>query len=111
MARANRRQFLQTAATVTPLALATGGAARAQDTPAAVTDIGSRRELFVDRALVDRLVGGADLRLHHPTPCGIALIHDAPWEGSGSGYHSVFPDGNKYRMYYKAWHLEPQKAR
>jgi len=33
-------------------------------------------------------------------------VHDAPWEGSGSGYHSVFQDGDRYRMYYKAWHLD-----
>lgn len=111
MARASRRQFLQTAAAVTPLALAAGPDAPAADDPAAVIDIGSRRELFVDRALVDRLVGRADLRLHHPTPRDIALVHDAPWEGSGSGYHSVFRDGTKYRMYYKAWHLDPQRGR
>ena len=70
------------------------------------TDIGSRRELFVDGALIERLSGKAELRLHHPVPKEIALIHDAPWEGSGSGYHSVFKDGEKYRMYYKAWQLD-----
>lgn len=67
--------------------------------------IGSRRELFVDTFLIDRLTGGAEQRLHHPEPREIALVHDAPWEGSGSGYHSVFKDGNRYRMYYKAWQL------
>ena len=71
-----------------------------------VTDIGSRRELFVDDALVDRLSGKAEFRLHQPVPREIALIHDAPWEGSGSGYHSIFKDGDKYRMYYKAWQLD-----
>ena len=71
-----------------------------------VTDIGSRRELFVDGALIERLSGKAELRLHHPVPKDIALIHDAPWEGSGSGYHSIFKDGDKYRMYYKAWQLD-----
>jgi hypothetical protein len=68
--------------------------------------IGSRRELFVDDALVERLEGKAELRLHHPRPEGVVLVHDAPWEGSGSGYHSVFQDGGLYRIYYKAWHLE-----
>lgn len=77
-------------------------------TPASggVTDIGSRRELFVDDALIDRLSGKAELRLHHPVPKEIALIHDAPWEGSGSGYHSIFKDGDRFRMYYKAWQLD-----
>lgn len=73
---------------------------------AGVTDIGSRRELFVDSTLIDHLSGKAELRLHHPVPKEIAVIHDAPWEGSGSGYHSIFKDGDKYRMYYKAWQLD-----
>ncbi len=71
-------------------------------------DIGSRRELFVDDFLIEKLAGKAELRLHHPEPREIALVHDAPWEGTGSGYHSVFKDGNRYRMYYKAWHLDVQ---
>jgi hypothetical protein len=74
------------------------------------TAIGSRRELFVDDALIEKLGGGAELRLHHPEPREIALVHDAPWEGSGSGYHSVFKDGNRYRMYYKAWQLDVSAA-
>lgn len=69
-------------------------------------DIGSRRELFVDDHLIDRLVGGAATRLHHPVAREVALEHDSPWEGTGSGYHSVFHDGQRYRLYYKAWHLE-----
>jgi hypothetical protein len=75
----------------------------ADDAP---TSIGSRRELFVDSALIHSLSGGAELRLHHPTPQQIAIVHDAPWEGSGCVYHSVFQDGNLYRMYYAAGHLE-----
>ncbi len=73
---------------------------------AAPTAIGSRRELFVDDALIEGISGGAELRLHHPEPREIALVHDAAWEGSGSGYHSVFQDGERYRMYYKAWQLD-----
>jgi hypothetical protein len=111
MTGSNRRQFLQTAVAGTPLVLAASQDTPAADAPAGVIDIGSRRELFVDRVLVDRLVGQAELRLHHPIPRETALVHDAPWEGSGSGYHSVFQDGAKYRMYYKAWHLDPQKGK
>ena len=85
------------------------GTVSAQETPP--VDIGARRELFVDDALIDRMAGGAALRLHHPEPREIALIHDAPWEGSGSGYHSVFQDGPLYRMYYKAWHLEVSQGK
>jgi hypothetical protein len=67
--------------------------------------IGSRRELFVDDHLIQQLEGARRV-LHHPTPREVVLRHDAPWEGSGSGYHSVFRDGDLYRMYYKAWHLD-----
>lgn len=71
------------------------------------TDIGGRRELFVDDALVERISGQAALRLHHPQPQDVAIVHDAPWEGSGSGYHSLFQDGGLYRMYYKSWQIDP----
>jgi len=68
------------------------------------TDIGSRRELFVDDALIDSLTN-AQRKLHHPIPREIAITHDAPWEGAGSGYHSVIRDGDLYRMYYRGSHL------
>lgn len=84
---------------VTSLVLLACTIVRAEIAP---VDIGSRRELFVDDALIERLVGRAELRLHHPEPREIALVHDQPWEGPGSGFNSVFKDGPVYRMYYKA---------
>lgn len=66
-----------------------------------VINIGSDRELFVDDFLVDRLRGKAEFRLHHPVPKEIAVVHDAPWEGNASVYHSIFKDGELYRMYYR----------
>ena len=66
-------------------------------------DIGGRRELFLDSFLIDAMSGGAALRLHHPDRREIAIEHDAPWEGNGGGYHTVFQDGDIYRMYYHAW--------
>lgn len=83
------------------LALAAGAIGGAE----APRTLGTRRELFVDDFLIERLTGRAEQRLHHPEAKEIAIVHDAPWEGSGSGYHSVFHDGTKYRMYYKAWQL------
>jgi len=80
-------------------------------TPAAPVDIGNRRELFVDHFLIDSMDGGTALKLHHPCPREIVLTHDAPWEGSGCGYHSIFKDGDKYRMYYKAWQLTVQEKK
>jgi len=74
-------------------------------------EIGDRRELFVDRHLIHEITGGARLDLKHPTPREVVMVHDAPWEGSGSGYHSIFRDGDKYRMYYKAWQLTVQDGK
>ena len=65
-----------------------------------VKDIGTRRELFVDDYLIDRMTG-CELRLHHPIPQAPAIVHDARWEGNLSCYHTVFRDGDRYRMYYR----------
>lgn len=110
----SRRQFLE--CTLSAAAMGTFASsgllktARAADGEQA-TDIGSRRELFLDDVLIERLDGAAERRLHHPVPRELSLVHDAPWEGTGSGYHSVFRDGDKYRMYYKAWHLDAQQGK
>ncbi|MEA1950610.1 MAG: hypothetical protein U9N87_04455 [Planctomycetota bacterium] len=69
-------------------------------------NIGSRLEPMVDDYLIERFSGGARLEMHRPIPREVAIVHDQPWEGSGSGYHTVFKDGDLYRMYYKAWHLD-----
>ncbi|MEZ6071548.1 MAG: hypothetical protein R3C10_15100 [Pirellulales bacterium] len=80
--------------------------ARADDQHTAVPiDIGSRRELFVDDHLIERMTGAIELVLHHPTPREVVVVHDAPWEGSGGGYHTIFRDGERYRMYYHAWQI------
>jgi len=42
-------------------------------------NIGTRRELFVDNHLIDKL-DGVSLKLHEPHPAGIAIAHDEPWE-------------------------------
>lgn len=78
---------------------------------AAPVEIGTRRELFVEDSLIESISGGARLELHEPIAREIALDHDALWEGTGTGYHSVFRDGDKYRMYYKAWHIAVEDGR
>jgi len=102
-----RRQWLKTSLAAGAAMMACRSRA-AETSKSSVINIASRRELFVDDFLIQKLAGKAELRLHHPEPREIALVHDAPWEGSGSGYHSVFQDGKLYRMYYKAWHLDVQ---
>jgi len=63
-------------------------------------DIGSQRELFVDDFLIDKL-RDVRRRLHRPTPRDVAIVHDQPWEGNTCFYHTVFRDGDLYRMYYR----------
>ncbi len=64
-------------------------------------DIGSRRELFVDKFLVQEVVGKAELKLHNSTRREVAITFDEPWEGNSSGYPTIFQDGDIYRMYYR----------
>lgn len=109
----SRRDFLEQAAAAATVPLAGFTASRPADAQAAgdrsgAIEIGSRLELMVDDFLIDSLSGKAQWVLHHPEAKEIALEHDSPWEGSGTGYHSVFKDGDRYRMYYKAWHLDVQ---
>ena len=66
-------------------------------------NIGSRWELFLDDYLIDRIEGDLELRLHSPTPQEVVLVHDKPWEGNTSGYHTIFADGDLCRMYYRGW--------
>ncbi len=65
-----------------------------------VISLGSRRELFVDHFLIDKL-DGVSLQLQCPRPAGVALRFDQPWEGQVSGYVTVIDDGGLYRMYYR----------
>ena len=78
------------------LALCTGLAS------AEVTNIGSRRELFVDKLLIDQMKG-TTLQLHHPESAGVAVKFDEPWEGRFSAYITVIhnDEANKYQMYYR----------
>ena len=80
------------------LLLTAAGAALADEPP---IEIGSRLELMVDDRLIDSLTGDVRRTLHHPIMRDVALVHDEPWEGSGSGYHTIFRDGDRYRMYYR----------
>lgn len=75
-----------------------------------VINIGSRRELFTDTYLIESL-GRAERRLHHPVPQELAIVHDAPWEGAGSGYHSVIHADGLYRMYYRGSALGVENAK
>ena len=49
----------------------------------------TRRDLFVDDFLIERMDGVA-LKLHEPRPAGVALEFDKPIEGRYCGYVTVF---------------------
>jgi len=70
------------------------------------TDIGSRRELFVDKALVEEISGDAELFVHEPEPGEVVLTTDEPWEGNTCAYYTLFQDGDLYRMYYRGSHYD-----
>jgi hypothetical protein len=68
--------------------------------PEGVLELGSRRELFVDTFLVDRLEG-ATRELQKPRDEGVAFSFDKPWEGRFCGYVTIIRDGEIDRAYYR----------
>ena len=73
-------------------------------------NIGSRRELFIDDYLIGQMTG-MELKLQKPVMRDVALAHDEPWEGNVSCYHTVFQDGDVYRMYYRGAHYDEQQKK
>lgn len=67
---------------------------------AAALELGTRRELFVDHYLIDRL-DGVRLKMGQPQPREVALRFEEPWEMPFAGCLSVIKDGDIYRMYYR----------
>lgn len=78
-------------------------------TAAEPIDIGSRRELFVDEFLIERL-DQVRLEVQRPQPQEIAFACDRPWEGNTSIYFRIISEGGKHRMWYQGahWQLDPQ---
>ena len=64
-------------------------------------EIGSRRELFVDRFLIDRLEG-LELKLHEPVPADVAIKIDRPWESKFNYGYKVFKENGLYHLFYLA---------
>ena len=79
------------------LVLICGASAVAQQSP---IEIGSRRELFLDHFLIEKL-DHARLQLHEPRDEGTVLKFDQPWEGIHCGYCTMIQDGAKLRVYYR----------
>lgn len=71
-------------------------------------ELGSRRELFVDDFLIDKL-DNVRLELQHPQPQEITFDCNESWEGNTCIYFRVFADGGKFRMWYQGahWRFDP----
>ncbi len=77
--------------------IASSSAAADQSAP---LSIGSRRELFVDHFLIDRM-DNVRLTLNRPRDEGVVLKFDQPWEGAFCGYCTILHAGNKFQVYYR----------
>lgn len=65
-------------------------------------NIDDRRELFVDRSLIERLTGQADLKMHAPQREEVVFQAQGPLENGCSGVYSVLiEDEGCYRLYYR----------
>jgi len=104
-----RREWLKASSALIAGAAATPHFTRAAEAgDAAAIDLGSRRELFVDTFLIDRLTG-VELTLHKPEAKDVVLVCDAPWEGNTSAYYTLFQDGDRFRMYFRGSHFDEAK--
>jgi len=83
--------FASSSGPAAPAALAAGPAA--QPVPGGPIDIGSRREPFVDRFLIDRL-DNASLKLHEPQ-----LAPPMTEPADNLEYGTVIKDGDLFRLY------------
>lgn len=111
----NRNQFHKAYAMIILLLLLPmimdGNACSAREKPdKELCNIGSRRELFIDDYLIDRMTA-LELKLQKPVMRDVALVHDEPWEGNVCCYHTVFQDGDIYRMYYRGAHYDEQQKK
>ncbi len=72
-------------------------------------DIGSRRELLIDEWLIEEM-REVELKLQQSVQREVAIVHDAPWEGNICCYHTVFRDGDLFKMYYRGSHYDETTA-
>lgn len=93
----SRREWLKTSATLSAAALFSSpfssGAETTDQEPPVVRDLGSRRELFLDRFLIER-ESGVHLKLHEPQ---LAPAMSEP--ANDLEYGTVIKDGDLFRLY------------
>lgn len=106
-----RRDWFASTAALGLATLATTGRSSLADDASQALSLGSRRELFVDDYLIERLEG-AKLTAHQPVPQEVVFACEEPWEGNTSAYFTIFQDDDRLRMYYRGahWDVENKKA-
>ncbi|KAA3610698.1 MAG: hypothetical protein DWQ05_21915 [Calditrichaeota bacterium] len=67
----------------------------------AILQLESKRELFVDSYLINKLNGGAKLNLHSPRDEGPVIQFDREWEGAFCGYVTIINDGEQFKAFYR----------
>ncbi len=70
--------------------------------------LGRSLEVFVDDHLIESMQGSVTRVVHEPQPQEVVLVTDKPWEGNTCAYYTIFPDDDKYRMYYRGSHADEQ---
>ena len=66
-------------------------------------DIGSRRELFVDRFLIEEL-DGVEMRLHPPEKREVVFQVREPLENACTACYNICRDGERFLMYYRSFY-------
>lgn len=90
-----RRNLMLKTWTIAAIVLCAARGASAVEPPASVIELGSRRELFVDRYLIDTL-DGAVLRLHEPV-----LAEPVQPPRPQGHYATVLKADDKFQFYYR----------
>ena len=65
-----------------------------------VIDVGSRRQLFVSRDLIEQMDGARQI-LHQPVRREIAIKPEHLWEKHGVSYMVTFKEGDRFRAWYR----------
>ncbi|MEP0844023.1 MAG: hypothetical protein HRF43_15075 [Phycisphaerae bacterium] len=76
-------------------------AAAGADQAPGVLDIGSRRQVFIDRRFLEKS-RNVELVVHPPVKTGeMTLVADRPWESGVGIYNSVLEENGTYHMWYE----------
>ena len=66
-------------------------------------DIGSRRELFVDRFLIEEMAD-VEMKLHPPEKREVVFQVQEPLENACTGCYNLCRDGKRILMYYRGFY-------